>query len=159
MTGRRSLREALGFTMVEVLTALMVMSVVVRIGIPNYQEILLKAEATRALADFELVRLAAFEFQADNHTWPQDAAAGQVPPGLEPYLPEGYSFHRGLYDLDWESWVLPSGLPAHADARGLVGVSVVTEDQRLGAALETLVGSNASHFSLGDTYTFLVDSY
>ncbi|MFC1791644.1 type II secretion system protein, partial [Gemmatimonadota bacterium] len=93
MNGRRSLREALGFTMVEVLTALMVMSVVVRIGIPNYQEILLKAEATRALGDFELIRLAAFEYQADNHVWPPDAAPGVVPPGLETYLPEGYSFH------------------------------------------------------------------
>lgn len=155
----RSLLRTAGFTLVEVLTALMVMSVVVRIGIPNYQDILLKAEATRAVADFEVIRLAAFEYQSDHHRWPADAAPGQVPQGLETYLPEGFSFQRALYDLDWESWELPSGLPTQADLRGLVGISIVTQDRRLGAALEGLVGNSDSHFALGDTYTFLVDSF
>ena len=152
-------RKPLGFTMIEVLTVLMVMSVVVRIGIPNYQEVLLKAEAARAVADFEAIRVAALQYEADFHSWPADAAPGQVPPGLEPYLPDGFSFRRPLYRLDWENWGLSEGLSGSPETRGFVAVSVVTDNEQLGASLEALLGNNSTHFLLGTTYSFVVESY
>lgn len=159
MTSLRRPDRPRGFTMIEVLTVLMVMSVVVRIGIPNYQSVLLKAEAARAVADFEAIRYAAIAYENDLHSWPEDAAPGQVPPGLVDYLPEGFTFIRPIYRLDWENWSLSSGLTSSPDTRGFVALSIVTDNEYLGAYLEGLLGSNATHFLLGNTYTFVVDSY
>lgn len=158
MTPAAPLRKKLGFTMIEVLTALMVMSVVVRLGIPNYQEVRLKAEAASVAGDFEVVRHAAFGYLADHNGWPRDFAAGQVPPELVSYLPDGFSFLRGPYQLDWENWVLPQGLPSDPEARAILGISIVTQDRALGAALEEILGNNAAHFSLGRSYTFVIET-
>jgi len=158
MTPMASLRKKLGFTMVEVLTTLMVISVVVRIGIPNYQEVRLKAEAVRVAGDFASVRVAAINYQADHNAWPRDFGPGQIPPELASYLPDGFSFYRGRYRLDWENWVLPSGLPSNPDARAILGVSIVTEDRALGAALEALLGNNSANFSMAGSYTFILET-
>ena len=157
MTPTAAPRKKLGFTMIEVLTVLMVMSAVVRMGIPGFQEIRLKAEAVQVVADFHLVRQAVFEYQVENHGWPQDFGPGQVPPELAPYL-DGFSFNRGRYQLDWENWVLPSGLPSNPDARIILGITIVTQDRALGSALEELLGSTSAHFSLAGNYTFILET-
>ncbi len=156
MSSFPSPRRPLGFTMIEVLTVLMVMSVVVRIGIPNYQQVALKAEAARAVADFEAIRIAAIQYQSDHQSWPEDAYAGQVPAGLDQYLQEGFSFSRPVYDLDWENWSVGDGLPG---TRGVVALSVVTDNEYLGLYIQDLLGKNFPHFLNGTTYSFVVDSY
>ena len=153
-----SLRKKLGFTMVELMTTLMVISVVVRMGIPSYREIRLKAEAVQVAGDFNVVRQAAFEYMTEHNDWPQDFGAGQVPPELTDYLPPGFSFNRSRYQLDWEHWAIPSGLPSQPDLRAILGLSIVTEDRALGAALEGLLGSSRANFSLGSSYTFIVET-
>ena len=158
MMPKDSLRKKLGFTMVELLTTLMVISVVVRLGIPNYHEVRLKAEAVQVAGDFNVVRHAAFEYMTDHNGWPQDFGAGQVPPELTSYLPPGFSFQRNRYQLDWENWAIPSGLPSHPELRAILGLSIVTEDRALGAALEGLLGSGRANFSLGPSYTFIVET-
>ncbi len=151
-----SLRRRLGFTMIEVMTALMVMSVVVRVGIPGYQGVVRRAEAVQVAADFNLVRQSVAEYQADFNSWPPDYALGVVPPELAPYL-DGLVFNRGRYRLDWQNWALPDGLPGRPGARSVLALSVETEDRALGEALVQLLGSNASHFLLGNTYTFVLE--
>ncbi len=158
MTPDTSLRARMGFTLIEVLTALMVMSVVVRLGIPNYQEVRTRAEAASAAGDFHVVRQAVMAYQADNNAWPPDLGPGQTPPELADYLPAEFSFNRGLYRLDWENWSLPSGLPSHPQVRSVLAVSVVTENRALGAALADLLGSSTPHFSLTGNYTFVLNT-
>jgi prepilin-type N-terminal cleavage/methylation domain-containing protein len=157
MMATTSPRKKLGFTMIEVLTALMIMSVVTRLGLPGYQGVVLKAEAIQVVADFNVVRQAVAEYQADHNSWPGDFGPGLVPPELAPYL-NGLPFNRGRYKLDWQNWALPNGLPNQPGARAILAVSVVTNDRALGAALEDLLGSNRNHFSLGDTYTFIIET-
>jgi len=149
--------ERRGFTMVEVLTVAVVMGTLVRIAVPNFHEILLKARATEVLGDFETVRVAVINYQADNHQWPEDGYTGQIPSGLEEYLPANFDFDGPGYRLDWENWVLPSGLPKSPDTGVLLGISVVTEDRELGQAVLDLLGSAMAHYALGDTYTFVVE--
>jgi prepilin-type N-terminal cleavage/methylation domain-containing protein len=156
MTGSASHRKRLGFTMIEVLTVLMATSVVVRIGVPSYQEVALKAEAVQVAADLNVVRAAVNEFQSEHHRWPEDFGPGLVPPELAPFL-DGLTFNRGRYQLDWQNWVLPDGLPNRPGARAILAVSVVTEDRALGAAVRDLLGTAGSHFTLGDSYTFVLD--
>ena len=97
--------------MVEVLTVAVVMGTLVRMAMPNFHEVVLRARAAEVAGDFETVRLAVLNYQADHLAWPVDTYAGQIPPGLAEYLPDGFSFDGPGYRLDWENWVLPNGMP------------------------------------------------
>jgi hypothetical protein len=144
--------------MVEALTVMMVTSVLVRIAVPNYQDLRLRARAASVVGDFEVVKLAVFNYNADYLTWPEDLGPGVTPNVLAPYLPGGYDFDRGEYLLDWENWTLPGGLPKHPNTRRLLGISINTPDAALGQAVVDLLGSASAHYSLGETYTFVIEA-
>ena len=95
-------------------------------------------------------------YQANAHTWPAETSAGTVPPELVAYLPDGYSFDRDGYQIDFENWSLPGGLPGDPGTTTLIGVSVVVDDPLLGNALVELLGS-AIVFSVGNTHTVVID--
>ncbi len=158
MSRPRDLLERAGFTMIEVLTVLMITSVVVRIGIPNYQGVLSRTEAVRAAGDLRVVQEALEAFRSDHQDWPRDSGPGQVPPELVPHLQDGFSFNRGRYRLDFQSWEIPDGLPSRPGARALLGLSIITEDPLLGAALEEILGTEFPHFTLAGNYTFVLDT-
>lgn len=153
----REQEERHGFTMVEVLTVVVVMGTLVRMSVPSFHEVLVRARAAEVIGDFETVRVAVLNYHADHLQWPQDGYAGQVPEGLGPYLPEGFTFQGMGYQLDWENWVLPAGLPQDPEARGILAVSVVTEDRELGEALADILGGGMAHYALGDAYTFVIE--
>lgn len=146
-----------GFTMVELLTVALLMSTLVRMALPNFHEVLMKARAAEVVGDFEVVRVAVLNYHADHLQWPKDGYTGQVPAGLEAYLPDGFRFDRAGYRLDWENWALPGGLPRDPGAGTLLGISVVTEDMALGQAVLDLLGGAMTAYALGDTYTFVVE--
>lgn len=149
--------DARGFTMVELLTVAVVMSTLVRMALPNFHDVLLKARAAEVVGDFEVVRVAVLNYHADHLQWPKDGYTGQVPAGLDAYLPEGFRFDRPGYRLDWENWMLPDGLPSDPGSGVLLGISVVTEDMALGQAVLDLLGGGMTAYSLGDAYTFVVE--
>ena len=149
--------ERHGFTMVEVLTVMVVMGTLVRMAVPSFHEVLVRARAAEVIGDFETVRVAVLSYHADHNQWPADGHTGQVPPGLAAYLPDNFSFEGMGYRLDWENWILPSGLPQDPDARGILAVSVVTEDRELGEALGDILGGGMAHYAIGDGYTFVIE--
>ena len=116
----------------------------------------LRARAAQVAGDMEVVRVAALTYNGSLHTWPPEAAAGTVPTGLDAYLPEGFSFSRDGYDLDYENWNLPGGLPGDPNTKTLIGVSVTTADAVLANAVAELLGS-AIVFSVGNTHTIVID--
>jgi type II secretory pathway pseudopilin PulG len=143
--------------MVEVLTVMMVIGTLVRMAVPSFHEVLVRARAAEVIGAFETVRLAVLSYHADHNRWPADGYTGQVPPGLADYLPDNFSFEGAGYSLDWENWVLPGGLPQDPDARGILAVSVVTPDRELGQALGDILGGGMAHYALGDAYTLVVE--
>ena len=149
--------EQRGFTLVEVLTVMLIVSIVTRIAIPRVQEVRVRALAAQALGDFRVIEHAAQEYSADNHQPPPDADTGVVPEGLESYL-EGFTFNKPAYQLDWENWVLPGGLPKHPETRVLLGVSINIDNPVLGNAIVRLVGINRAHYTLGNKYTFILEA-
>lgn len=150
------MRRRGGFTLVELLVVAAIVGILTGLAIPNMRNILLRARATELVGDMEVVRIATQNYNGDNHTWPAEAAAGAVPPELVGYLPDGYSFNRDGYDLDYENWSLPGGLPGDPGTHTLIGVSVVVTDLTLGNALVELLG-NSIIFSVGGTHTVVID--
>ena len=143
--------------MIEVVTVAVVMGTLVRIALPNFHEVLLTARAAEVVGHFETVRVAVLNYHAEHLEWPGDAYVGQIPDGLAEFLPDNYSFNRAGYRLDWENWVLPSGLPAHPETGVLVGISVSTEDSELGYAVVDLLGGTMAYYTLGTNYTFVLE--
>ena len=145
-----------GFTLVELLVVAAIIGILAGLAIPNLRTVLVRARATELAGDLEVVRVATQSFNGQNHAWPAEAPAGSVPPELVPYLPDNYSFNRNGYDLDYENWNLPGGLPGDPGTHTLVGVSVVVPDAMLGNALVELLGK-AILFSVGSTHTVVID--
>lgn len=152
--GRRESRG--GFTLVELLVVAAIVGILAGLAIPNLRTVLLRARATELAGDMEVVRTATLSYNGDFHTWPAEAAAGNIPTGLGPYLPDNYSFERNGYSLDYENWSLPGGLPGDPSTHTLIGVSVVVTDPNLGNALVELLG-NSIVFSVGNTHTVVID--
>ena len=146
-----------GFTLVEGMTVMLILGIVTRIAIPQIQDVRVRAQAAQALGDFRVIEHAAQEYLADNNQPPPDAGTGIVTTGLESYL-EGFTFNKPAYQLDWENWVLPSGLPKHPETRVLLGVSISIDNPVLGEAIVRLVGLNRAHYTLGNKYTFILEA-
>ena len=153
---RARARRSGGFTLVEMVVVAAVVSILARIALPNLQESVIRARAAAALGDVEVVRTAAANYHARSNLWPVEAAPGVVPPELVADLPAGFSFKRDQYQLDWELWSLPDGIPPHSGPKTLVGVSIITDDDLLGNAVAGLIGTNG-WYSMGHSYTFLVE--
>lgn len=145
-----------GFTLIEVVVVVLFLGILARIAIPSYQQVVYRARAAAALGDINTVRLAAYEYNINTNEWPADVYPGEVPPELEPYLGENFTFDRGHYQLDWENWMMPDGSPKHGGTGVLLGISLTTTDEKLGAALEAVVGTDRAHYTLGDNYTFII---
>ncbi len=145
-----------GFTLVELMVVAAIVGILAGLAIPNLRTVLLRARATELAGDMEVVRTAALSYNGDHHTWPSESAAGAIPSGLDEYLPDNYSFSRNGYQIDFENWSLPGGLPGDPSTHTLIGVSVVVLDANLGNALVEFLGS-AIVFSVGNTHTVVID--
>ena len=148
------MKKLRGSTILEAITVMLLLSIITRIAIPPMQGILTRARATQVRATFSVVEGAANRLSLENIPWPPDARPGVVPSVLRRRLPEGFSFDRARYQLDWENWVLPQGLPGDPTVRALIGISITTSDRSLGLALMDVIPVNAK-FALGETYTFI----
>lgn len=145
-----------GFSLVEVMTVVLITSALVRVAVPNYHNVHLRARAAEVAGDFEAVRHAAFLHLAERYGWPEEEPVGVTPEALRPYLPDRFRFRKEQYELDWENWTLPDGLPGNPESGELIGVTLVTDDVELARAVAALLGSTP-HYSVSGTYTFVIE--
>lgn len=145
-----------GFTLIELVTVVSIVSLLLELSVPFGLHFIRNARAAQILEDFTTVRAAALLYNADTNAWPAEADAGVTPGMLVPYLPRGFSFTRSSYTLDWENWVLPEGTPRYPATKILVAVSLSTADPELGRAVMNLLAWNSVWYTMGDRYTFLI---
>ena len=134
-----------GFTLVELILVVVIVSVLAAIAIPNYQVVVTRARAADLLGRIDVVEVGVQSFLGDNNAWPPDAATGVVPPGLVDYLPANFSFVGEDFQLEWEN------------GGGLIGVAIVTENDLLGNALLDVAGPGR-WFVSGNRYVFILET-
>lgn len=120
---RVAMNDRRGFTLIELLVVVLIISILAAIAQPPMTHAITKARAVEANSDMQVIRLAVYNYQTDQQSWPTDAAAGIVPPGLDAYLPAGLDFVKEDYTLDFDNW---GGSPF------MVGVTLIVPDATLG---------------------------
>ena len=125
--------------------------------VPRAQEARDRGVAAELRRDFNTLRQAAFDYRAAHGAWPRDTGPGDIPPGLEAFLPQGFQLATEHYRFDWEYWRLPDGLPRHPGIQELVGISVTTDLPRAGVALGEALGPAVTWYALEDRFTYLIE--
>ncbi|MEP7176409.1 MAG: type II secretion system protein [Gemmatimonadales bacterium] len=146
-------RRRAGFTIVELLTVMILIGILASIAVLKYIDLRHRARAAQAIGDMQAVRIAAYSAWYETGTWPAEAGPGTVPPGLAPYLGQNFTFSRPEYTLDWESFVPPGGGPSSGMQ---VGVVIRAADQRLQTTLQQQLGDKLPFVSAGGALTYII---
>jgi prepilin-type N-terminal cleavage/methylation domain-containing protein len=147
------MRRRRGFTFVEILIVIIVLSILSTLALLKYIDLKHKALSASATADLQAVRLADYSAWYEHGAWPGEVGAGTVPPGMVSYLPTGFTFSKPEYTLDWENFVPPSGGPSGGMQLGVV---LSSGNSRLMKTLQDNLGSKAPFFVVGGTLTFVI---
>ena len=147
------MRRRRGFTLIEILVVMIVLSILSGLAVLKYIDLKHRALSASATADLQAVRLAAYSAWYEHGVWPDEVGAGQVPAGLAPYLPGGFIFSKPEYTLDWDNFVPPGGGPSGAMQLGVV---VSSSNPRLMKALQNSLGNKGPFFVLGANLTYVI---
>ena len=126
-----------GVTLVEVLMVLVIVSILAVLVQPNLHRALVRARAVEVFADLGVVERAVHEYQASTNTWPEERSPGEIPGGLDTYLPGGFDFRQENYILDYDNWSSVAAAPFK------VGLAFICDDEELRRAVLGILGSNA----------------
>lgn len=124
-----------GFTLVRLLLALVVLTLLGALSRPHMHRRMLRARVEAVLEDLNAVRSAALRFHEAEGEWPGEVGRGEVPPELRGLLPEGFTFRKPEYTLDFENW-------SHEPRAGFeVALAFVPLDPEVGRGVMEELGS------------------
>ena len=146
-SSRRSRR---GFSLIELMTVMAVIGLLAALGIPRYREMKRRAFSANIASDFNTVRVAAYNYFADNSTYPPDGGSGAPPAALVPYLPQNFQFANGNYTLDYDVWPSPIN-----PTQLIVGVTVTSADQELVNMVARNIQAGGMGINVGNGYTYI----
>lgn len=145
-----------GFSLVELLVALLITAILASLAIPSISVIVRRADAARVVADLDAIRVAALDYYAANGAYPPSGSAGTVPATLAPSLPKGFVFRYKTVTYRWRLYGLPSGLPSSPGQTVLEGVEVKTSDKKLMASITSALRGRLA-FGSSTSITFVIE--
>ena len=146
-------RTRRGFTFIEMLIVMIIVGLLSSVAVPKYIDLKRRASTTRVVGDFNAVRIAAMSFYADSGYYPDETAAGVIPPTLARYLPTGFSFVKPGWTLDYENW--DAGQSPLGGTSAIVAISVIPDDPILAVQTERILGGIPA-FREGNVVTFVI---
>ena len=106
-----------GFTLIELITVVVVIGVLSSIGTMRYLSLENDALTSKVGSEMQEIRLAALNYYTEHETWPAPASEGVIPLELAPLLSGATQFTTPHYTLEWRN---VNG----DDPAGIVGVVV-----------------------------------
>jgi len=135
--------------------AVSIVGILAGLAIPNLRSMTYRARATEVAADLDVVRISTAQYNGDQFGWPAEVGAGVVPPELNGYLPEGFSFLGNGYELDYER-LSPVVIPGDPTTNQLIGVAVTADTDQLSNAIVELLGGSILS-SVGRRHLVVID--
>ena len=126
-----------GFTLVELMVVLVVMGILANIAVPVYYNARNHAEAASILADFHVIKSAAFDCFSAMNEFPRTAGWGRIPRGMENRLPRDMDFVHGDATYKWTRVSLNARLGARVPFQHLLVFQVRSSNPDV---LESLKG-------------------
>ena len=145
MRGRR------GFTLIEVLVAMMILGILINIAIPAVQDAKRKALAASAIADVQVIQTAVIDYFAENDVVPASAGWGAIPAGLRASLPNNFVFMEGDVSYRWQRF----GARRQRRTGQLGRIRVRSSDRKLATDIRRLYQGRAT--GRGGTLTLIVE--
>jgi prepilin-type N-terminal cleavage/methylation domain-containing protein len=143
-------RTRRGFSLIELMTVMALIGLLAAIGIPRYRDMKRRAFSANIVSDFNTVRVASYNYWADNNAYPPDGSTGAPPPALVPYLPQNFEFSNGNYTLDYDVWPSPLN-----PTQLIVGVTVTSGDQELINMVARNIRAGGMGINVGNGYTYI----
>lgn len=78
-----------GFTLVEIMVVVVLISLLTMLAVPTMQKIRRKARASAIANDFRVYATAFQTYSHENGAWPAESAVGVMPTGMDVYLKDG----------------------------------------------------------------------
>ena len=95
--------------LLEVASVIAIIGSVAAIAVPKTALVQDTRTSETVAADIETVRAAVYAFHADSTFFPREASQGDMPLGLETYLPARFSFRRAWGTIEYRNW--PASVP------------------------------------------------
>lgn len=140
-----------GFTIVELMTVIIILGLLAAIGLLKYLDLRNQARSAEVAGDFRVVMVAAYNYYSDHNDWPPDGSAGVVPPPLVQYLPSSFQFTKPEYTLDFDNFGL-------GGSDYVVGITVSSANPDLMVKLKRNLGTKQPYFTDGATLTYIISA-
>lgn len=119
-----------GFTIIELLVTLIIIGILANIAIPLVRVVKVRANAAKVLADFDVIRGAAYDVYASHDSFPPSGTFGQVPPWFAQSLPKGFQFQYQDVQYRWSLLGTSQGNPL-SPGQPLLGVEIESANTEL----------------------------
>lgn len=131
-----------GFSLIELMIVVSIMGILASIALPAYQHARRQADAAHLIADFNSIRLAAYNQFTTQGTYPASTGWGVVPAVFAPTLGAGFPFEYKTVDYRWMRWGDPQGNRGGNLPR--FGLEFRTNDKALLAVVRSKFGGMAT---------------
>ena len=142
-----------GFTFVEMLICMIIVGLLSSVAVPKYIDLKRRASTTRVVGDFQVLRVAAISFFGDSAYYPAEAGPGEMPAHLDKYLPNGFTFRRPGWTLDYENWDV--GESSFSTTSQVIAITLIPDDPVLAQTTLSVMGGVPAYLE-GNTVTFII---
>lgn len=137
----RKRRRPIGFTLIEILIVVVILGILAGLTIPQFVNATQDTQEASFVTDIKALARSIVLFELENGVYPEDAASGVIPAGLDDYIAH-FNWSEtpigGVWDTEFQSFGIVSAVGVHFNGVGtthddayMVEIDAVLDDGNL----------------------------